>query len=172
MKSPKEHLFIDGYNVINAWPQLREISKDDLEGARRQLIEMMAEYQAYKGIKVTIVFDAHLVKFSMEKKEQQKGVTVVFTKEKETADGYIEKKIAELSLRNRVRVVTNDWLEQQMILGSGATRISVRELLLDYQHIKEKISKKTQEIQLKKDYLSNRLDESVLEKLEKFRRKL
>ncbi len=168
----KEHLLIDGYNVINAWPQLREISREDLEGARRQLIEMMAEYQAYKDLKVTIVFDAHLVKYSMEKIEHQMGVTVVFTKEKETADGYIEKKIIELSKRNRVQVVTNDWLEQQMILGSGATRISVRELLLDYERIKEKITKKTEEIQLKKDYLSNRLDQSVLEKLEKFRRKL
>lgn len=172
MKGLKEYLIIDGYNVINSWPLLREICLTDLDDARRQLIDMMAEYQSYKAIRVMIVFDAHLVKHSREKKEHVKGVEVVFTKEKETADGFIEKKINELSQRNRVMVVTNDWMEQQMVLGSGATRISVRELVLDYQYIKEKITKKTEDLKYKKDYLSNRLDENLLEKLEKFRRKL
>ncbi|WP_026478115.1 NYN domain-containing protein [Alkaliphilus transvaalensis] len=171
-KRTKEYLLLDGYNVINAWPQLRELCQLDLEEARSKLIEYMTEYQSYKAIKIIIVFDAHLVKKSRGKSEVLKGIEVVFTKERETADGFIEKKVQELTPRNRVVVATNDWLEQQMILGGGATRISVRELILDFQNIKGKISKKTEEDKYKKEVLSNRLDSSVVEKLEKFRRKL
>ncbi len=171
-KKLKEYLLIDGYNVINAWPQLKRVCDESLDEARAKLIELMMEYQSYKAIKIIIVFDAHLVKKSREKSEIIKGIEVVFTKERETADGYIEKKVQELSQRNRVVVATNDWLEQQMVLGGGATRISVRELIMEFKQIKEKIDKKTEEDKLQKEVLANRLNSSVLEKLEKFRRKL
>ena len=96
-----------------------------LEVARTELVGMMAEYRAFKGINVIIVFDAYLVKGSTRNKEKLKGIEVVFTKEKETADSYIERLIVELlsNKKNRVSVVTNDWTEQQMVLGGGATRI-------------------------------------------------
>ncbi|MBM7615321.1 NYN domain-containing protein [Alkaliphilus hydrothermalis] len=169
----KEYLLIDGYNVINAWPYLREICHQDLDEARNALIEIMMEYQSLKAVKIIVVFDAHLVRRSRGKSEKIKGVEVVFTKERETADGYIERKVIGLiEKRNRVVVATNDWLEQQMVLGGGATRISVRELIADYEHMKARVGKKTRENTLKKEEISNRLDSSVLEKLEKFRRKL
>ena len=79
-KKSKEYLFVDGYNVINAWENLRELSDISLEVAREELIDIMSEYQHYSGIKVIIVFDAHMVKGSSGKKEIIKGVEVVYTK--------------------------------------------------------------------------------------------
>ncbi len=168
----KEYLIIDGYNVINAWPTLYTTAQKNLEDARSRLIEMMAEYQSYKGIRVIIVFDAHLVKKSMQKSEKQLGVEVVYTKEKETADSYIERLILELSRKNRVVVATNDLREQQMVLGGGATRTSVRELIIDYNNVKERINKRIDDLKIQKVDLSNRMSDEILEKLEKFRRKL
>lgn len=168
----KEYLIIDGYNVINAWPELRQISTKDLDSARNKLIDMMAEYQTFKGINIIIVFDAYMVKKSREKNQKLMGVEIVFTKEKESADGYIERRIMDLTKRSRVVVATNDRLEQQIVLGGGATRVSVRELILDYQQAKTNIRKKTNDKIHVKDELSSRIDLEILEKLEKFRRKL
>ncbi|AOY75122.1 NYN domain-containing protein [Clostridium formicaceticum] len=167
----KEYLIIDGYNVINGWSELKRLAEESLEEARIELVERMAEYQSCKGVHVVIVFDAHMVKGTMEKTETVKGIKVVFTKERETADSYIEKFIVQLSKRHRAAVVTNDWAEQQVVLGGGATRISVRELIIDYSAIKNNIQRKTEILQQQKDSLSNRIDPLVLEKLEKFRRR-
>ena len=167
----KEYLIIDGYNVINGWPMLRDLAIESFEESRRQLIEMMVEYQSFKGIHVIIVFDAHLVKGSIEKKDMIKGVKIVFTKESQTADSYIEKLILQLSKKHRVTVVTNDWAEQQMVLGGGAIRMTIREFIIDFNGAKSSISKKTEKLQEQREALSNRIDPIVLEKLEKLRRK-
>lgn len=169
----KEYLILDGYNVINSWPELKKIMDQGLEVARTELVGMMAEYRAFKGINVIIVFDAYLVKGSTRNKEKLKGIEVVFTKEKETADSYIERLIVELlsNKKNRVSVVTNDWTEQQMVLGGGATRISVREMILEFNRIKNKINKKIEIPKKQNSTLSDRIDQSILEKLEKFRRR-
>ncbi len=166
----EEYLILDGYNVINSWPKLKFLMDESLEVARNGLINKMAEYKAFKGINVIVVFDAYLVKGSIEKSEKLKGVEMVFTKEKETADTYIEKLIVELSKKNRVAVVTNDRAEQQIILGSGATRISVREMILEFDIIKSKINNKIKVEKIQKNTLSDIIDNSILEKLEKFRR--
>ncbi|SDL26628.1 NYN domain-containing protein [Natronincola ferrireducens] len=167
----KEYVVVDGYNVINGWPDLKKLAEENLEEARIELIDRMAEYRSFRGIKVIVVFDAHLVKGSMEKNDKIKGVEIVYTKEKQTADSYIEKLIPQLTVKKRVAVVTNDWTEQQMILGGGATRISVRELILDYQATKTNIHQKTEMMQQQRDSLWNRIDPKILEKLEKFRRR-
>lgn len=166
----KEYLILDGYNVINFWPKLKFLMDESLETARNGLINIMAEYRAFKGINVIIVFDAYLVKGSVRKSEKLKGVEIVFTKEGETADSYIERLIVELSKRNRVAVVTNDWAEQQMVLGGGATRIPVREMILEFDHIKNKISKRIEIKKVQKNELRDMVDSSILEKLEKFGR--
>ena len=102
----KEYLILDGYNVINSWPELERLMSQSLEVARTELIGRMAEYRAYRGINVIIVFDAYLVKGSNRSNEKLQGVEIVFTKEKETADAYIERLITQLSSnRNRVSVV-------------------------------------------------------------------
>ncbi len=87
----KEYLFVDGYNVINDWDELKQLSNIDLQSARDRLVEIMVEYKVLTGTEIVIVYDAHMVKGSCEKVENIKGVEVVFTKEHQTADSYIEK---------------------------------------------------------------------------------
>lgn len=166
----KEYLFVDGYNIINNWSNLRELSKQSLEVSRNELIETLAEYQSFTGTKVIVVFDAHLVKGSMEKKEIFKGVDVVYTKEKETADHYIERTLDAIGRTKKVRVATSDWIEQQVIMGRGGTRISARELKLEIEHHKEIIRKKNKFSNETNDLLMGRLDKKTLEKLEKLRK--
>jgi len=166
----KDVLILDGYNVINSIPELEEVQQQDFQGARDRLIEMMAEYRSYRGIDVIIVFDAYKTPRSRETVENIKGLQVVFTKEKMTADHFIEKKIQELVSRRNVMVVTNDWTEQMMVLGGGATRISVRELQLDLGDAGKGIREATRKLEKPKEDVSARLDRMTLEKLERFRR--
>lgn len=166
----KEYLFVDGYNIINNWSNLRELSKQSLEIARNELIDILAEYQSFTGIKVTIVFDAHLVKGSMEKKENLKGVDIVYTKEKESADHYIERTLDIIGRTKKVRVATSDWIEQQVVMGRGGTRISARELKLEVEHHKEMIRKKNKVTNETNDLLIGRLDKETLDKLEELRK--
>lgn len=165
----KEYLFVDGYNIINAWETLRQLSRLSLDTARLELIDLMAEYQAYTGIKVIIVFDAHLVKGSREKKEAIKGVEVVYTKEKETADHYIEKTLDSIGKRKKVRVATSDWVEQQIVLGRGGTRLSARELQLEVKNVKKRIKRENTKENESNDMVMGRLDPEILKKLEKWR---
>lgn len=170
----KEYLFVDGYNIINDWGELRSLSKESLVLARDRLIEIMAEYQAYTGHKVIIVYDAHLVKRSLEKIENILGIDVVYTKENETADRYIEKTLHSIGRLKKVRVATSDWTEQQIVLGRGGTRISARELKIEIRNIKENMRRKRKKRTAKKesyDLVEGRLDQKVLKKLEKMRRK-
>lgn len=167
-RKPKEYLFVDGYNVINAWNNLRELSSINLEVAREELIEIMAEYQYYSRIKTIVVFDAHMVKGNSGKKETIKDVEVVYTKENETADQYIEKVLDDIGRVERVRVATSDWLEQQIVLGRGGTRISARELEVEIFDNKKLIKQKTKTENVKNDLLIGRLDEETLTKLNKW----
>lgn len=170
MKSSKEYLFVDGYNIINNWSNLRKLSKESLETARNELIDILAEYQSFTGIKVILVFDAHLVKGSMEKNESIKGIHIVYTKEKETADHYIERTLDLIGRTKKVRVATSDWIEQQVVMGRGGTRISARELKLEIDYYKEIIRKKNERINEINDILMGRLDKKTIEMLEKLRK--
>ena len=167
-RKPKEYLFVDGYNIINSWNNLKELSNINLEVAREELIEIMAEYQYYSNIKIIIVFDAHMVKTNSGKRETIKGVEVVYTKENETADQYIEKVLDDIGRIERVRVATSDWMEQQIVLGRGGTRISARELEVEIFNNKKLIKQKTKTQNAKNDLLIGRLDEETLIKLNKW----
>lgn len=165
------YLFVDGYNIINSWPELKAIQKDNLEDAREKLIELLEGYRVYKGIKITLVFDAHLVKGSTEKHEKRGGLEVVYTKENETADSYIEKQADELGRLYNIQVATSDWLEQQVVLGRGAARISSRELYYDVCRARKHISEKCKMSRSnEKHSIENMVGKDVLEKLEKIRR--
>ncbi|MTI69880.1 MAG: NYN domain-containing protein [Firmicutes bacterium] len=169
----EEYLFVDGYNIINAWQELRELYEISLDVARNRLIEIMAEYQSYTEVNVVIVFDAHLVKGNIEKKEVIYGVDVIYTREKETADSYIEKTLDSIGRVKRVRVATSDWAEQQIVLGRGGTRLSARELKIEIDNLKKTIKRKNQNKKDNgkvKDALGERLSGDVLKKLEKLRR--
>ena len=128
-----EYLLVDGYNIIFAWKELKDISVTNLDLARSMLINTMSNYQGIYGCEVIIVFDAYKVKGQVREVERIGNVSVIYTKESETADMYIEKASHDLSKEHRVRVATSDGMEQLIILGNGAFRISAAEL---YEEVK------------------------------------
>ena len=121
-----DYLLVDGYNVIFSWDALRAISEDQIDAAREKLINILCNYQGFRQCEVILVFDAYKVKGSREV-EQVNNISIVYTKEAETADMYIEKVSHQLAKKHRVRVVTSDAMEQLIILGGGALRVSTRE---------------------------------------------
>ena len=135
----KEYLLVDGYNVIFAWDSLRELSKGNIEGARNALINILCNYQGYRKNEIILAFDAYKVKGNVGEVEKINNITVVYTKEAETADMYIEKASHKLSKNNRVRVVTSDALEQLIILTNGALRVSAKEFLFEIQQVEQSI---------------------------------
>lgn len=122
-----EYLLVDGYNVIFAWDNLNKLAESSIDGARNVLINILCNYQGYKKCEVIVVFDAYKVKGNHREIEKVNNITVVYTKEAETADMYIEKASLDLAKKHKVRVVTSDALEQVIILGNGALRVSSRE---------------------------------------------
>lgn len=125
----KEYLLVDGYNIIFAWDELREIAKNSLNAARDTLIDILCNYQGFRECEVILVFDAYKVKGNTGSIEKIHNISVVYTKEAETADMYIEKTTHELGKKHRVRVATSDSLEQIIILAGGAIRVSANEFL-------------------------------------------
>ena len=119
-----EYLLVDGYNIIFAWPELKELAKTSLDAARERLLNILRNYQSFRQCPVILVFDAYKVKGNPGSVEQFGGLSVVYTKEAQTADMYIERLSFDLSKKYRVRVATSDSLEQIIILGHGALRIS------------------------------------------------
>ena len=118
---------MDGYNIIFAWEELKELAREDLDSARARLIQLLCNYQGYRRCELILVFDAYKVKRSPGTVERHHGISVVYTKEAETADMYIEKVTHHLAKEHRVRVATSDGLEQIIILGHGAVRVSARQ---------------------------------------------
>lgn len=139
-----DYLIIDGYNFIFASDEFRKLASSDISLARDTLTRIMCDYSAFKRVKVIIVFDAYKRKGGEGSVETLGNVSVVYTKEAETADAYIEKATHDMAAKNRVRVVTSDMQEQLIILGSGGLRVSAseftKELALTDAEIKEAIS--------------------------------
>ncbi len=133
LPSGPQYLLVDGYNIIFAWEELRKISQTNLDLARSMLINTMCNYQGIYQCEVIVVFDAYRVKGGERSVQKIDNIHVVYTKEAETADMYIEKVSHDLSREHRVRVATSDGLEQIIILGNGAFRISATEL---YEEVK------------------------------------
>ena len=125
------YLLVDGYNIIFAWPQLKRLAEKSLDLARSELINRLANYRGFMQCVLILVFDAYRVKGQHREIEEHSGITVIYTKEAETADTYIERTTRVLSKDHRVRVATSDGLEQVIILGGGAMRVSAKELLLE-----------------------------------------
>jgi len=122
-----EYLLVDGYNIIFAWEELNKLAKENLDLARTTLINRLCNYQGFRQNNVIVVFDAYRVSGHHREVEQHHNISVVYTKESETADSYIEKVTHELSKSHRVRVATSDGTEQIIILGNGAFRVSAAE---------------------------------------------
>lgn len=135
----EEYLLVDGYNIIFAWEDLNELSKTNLDAARQSLIREMDNYQEFVKCNLILVFDAYRVKGHNAEITRFNGIDVVYTKEAETADSYIEKTAHRLAKNNRVRVASSDGLEQVIIMGAGALRISAREFRAEVEDVKQQI---------------------------------
>ena len=139
-KSGPEYLLVDGYNIIFAWDELKELAQADVSAARTALMEILSNYQGFKKCVVILVFDAYKVKGNPGSVEKRDNIYVVYTKEAETADAYIEKTTYDLGKDHRVRVATSDGLEQLIILGHGALRLSARAFKAEVEGARGEIS--------------------------------
>jgi len=166
----REYLLVDGYNVIHAWEDLKELSKDNFEAARNKLMDILCNYQGYKKCTVILVFDAYKVEDCNIEVQKYHNIYVVYTKEAETADQYIEKVVHEIGRKYHVTVVTSDGIEQIVTLGQGGTLISAREFQQEIQIVSEQIREEIKERrETSKNYLFHHLDQDLAEKMEEIR---
>ncbi len=126
MEPAEEFVLVDGYNIIFAWDELKGIGRDSLDAARHVLMNLLCNYQGYRGCNLILVFDAYKVPQNLGTVEKYHNIFIVYTQEAETADSYIERVTYELRGRKKVRVATSDNLEQLIILGHGAVRVSAK----------------------------------------------
>lgn len=165
MNNRKTILLVDGYNIINAWPELKVLLDEDFEGARERLNDYMFEYAAYYGEEVYVVYDAYLTASKKENIEERYNVHIVYTKENQTADAFIEKKVKQLAsdVRIMIKVVTSDWVQQRQVLGSGGIRLTPWELKDKCVRIRRKIERKFK----KRDEttVESRIDQNSFKKL-------
>ena len=134
-----EYLLVDGYNIIFAWDELNALAKDSLDAARRRLMDILCNYQGYQKCNLILVFDAYRVPGSPGSIQQYHNIHVVYTKEAETADMFIEHVTHEIGKDRRVRVATSDGMEQIIILGHGALRVSARMFHEEVQNVEKQI---------------------------------
>lgn len=166
----KEYLLVDGYNIIFAWEDLNELAKVNIEAARSKLMDILCNYQGYKKCTLILVFDAYKVEGNQGSIQKYHNIHVVYTKEAETADQYIEKTVHEIGRKYHVTVATSDAMEQVIILGQGASRMSAKNLLEEIGHMKEEIREFYIEKQKKSGtYLFDNLPEEWTEFMEDVR---
>ncbi len=137
--SGEEYLIIDGYNLIHASEELKQLAEGELSHARDRLIHMMCNYRGYKKCRLIIVFDAYKRKGGEGSEESFGDVTVIYTKERQTADAYIERATYKINPPDRVRVVTADYNEQLIVLGNGGIRVTPNEFLAEIEEINSEI---------------------------------
>ncbi|MBP2652144.1 MAG: hypothetical protein H6Q74_2969 [Firmicutes bacterium] len=169
-----DFMLVDGYNVLNAWPELVAL-KENFEHARDKLVDILSDYGSYKGYNIIIVFDAHSIAGGSAIIEVVPGrLQVVFTKESETADSYIEKLAYQLVRRGEaVYVVTSDWAQQLTILGVGAWRIPARELRSEVLKINRRLRNDYYESPLnhRRREIGGCIDRNIMVKLDEMRRR-
>ncbi|EKQ52129.1 MULTISPECIES: NYN domain-containing protein [unclassified Clostridium] len=165
-------IFVDGYNVINSWPDLKQKKESSFEDARQTLIDKLHNYGVFKACKIILVFDAHKVIGSLEKKEEiNKNISVIFTKDGETADSYIEKKVNALGRKHEIVVVTSDNLEQQTVFQRGAVRMSSLEFYNEMLKVEKSIKIRANRNQsIHKNSISDNIDDKIAKLLEEIRR--
>jgi len=169
----KELLIVDGYNIIGAWPHLVKLkNQDKMEDARDSLLHELSNYQKYTGIKIHVVFDAQFVP-GLQQSYQKYQLTVIFTKEGETADSYIERVVGiENTIVTQVTVATSDLAEQWIVFQKGALRKSANELFSDVKRIKKAIEADTQQYRLQSNRRNSPWSHRQMDRLEKLRDEL
>lgn len=166
----KQYLLVDGYNIIFAWDFLKELSEVNLEAARGKLMDILCNYQGFTGFTLIVVFDAYKVKGNPGEVFKYHNIHVVYTKEAETADQYIEKTTHELGHKHRVIVATSDSLEQVIVMGQGARRLSAADFLEKVERAEKEIRRINEERRHNgKNYLLENTDDETAELLENVR---
>ena len=135
----KEYLLVDGYNIIFAWEELNELAKASIDAARNKLMDILSNYQGFTGCTLILVFDAYKVKGSQGEVQKYHNIYVVYTKEAETADQYIEKTTHEIGRKYKVTVANSDALEQVIVMGQGAYRVSARDFYEEVERTEKQI---------------------------------
>lgn len=171
MKRRDDILLVDGYNMIGAWPVLEKLKAIDLEEARDKLLDMLADYQGFTGMAVYIIFDAHQVP-GLGATFKHHKLTIVYTKEKETADECIERMVVELYKKRRhLYVATSDLVEQHVAFAHGALRLSARELLIEIEQNRKQIELTLmEETKSRRNTVDNSLSLEIRTQLERLRR--
>jgi predicted RNA-binding protein with PIN domain len=165
-----EYLLVDGYNIINTWRDIFDVDTEPLEDCRDRLANILSNYQGLKKNNILLVFDAHLSKGAKEKEEIFDNIKIVYTKENETADNYIERFVHKLGNTHTIRVATSDYLEQTMILSSGGIRMTPRELRAELEAASVSIEMITAPNQIRRNAIETHINPELREKLEKLRR--
>ena len=166
----QEYLLVDGYNVIFAWEELKELAKVSIEAARDKLMDILCNYQGYKKCVLILVFDAYKVEGYALEVQKYHNIHVVYTKEAETADQYIEKVVHHIGRKYHVTVVTSDGVEQVITMGQGGTRISSRDFLEEIEYTRKLIEEENEKQRVSdRNYLFDHADEEFVKKMEKIR---
>ena len=166
----EEYLLVDGYNIIFSWEELNELAKENIHAACDKLKDILSNYQGYRKCTLILVFDAYKVEGHQEEIIPYHNIYVVYTKEAETADQFIEKTVHKIGRQNQVTVATSDGLEQIIIMGQGAHRISARGLKKEIEDT-EKAARQEwhQRRQSSKNYLFDNMSEELQAEMEKIR---
>ncbi len=169
-KKQKEYLLVDGYNIIFAWDDLQKLAQQNIDAARDKLIDLLCAYQGFRNCTLILVFDAYKVKGGVGAVQKVHNIYVVYTKEAETADQYIEKTAHEIGHKYDVTVATSDGLEQVIILGQGCKLLSARDLYNEMERMRTTIQ---EEIAVHKEsgrnYLFDHMPKDMVEQMERIR---
>lgn len=169
-ESVEEYLLVDGYNILYAWDELRELMKVTLDGARHRLMDMLCNYQGYRKYNLIVVFDAYKVAGGVGSAQDYHNIHVVYTKEAETADQYIEKFAHDMGKKHRVTVATSDGLEQVIIRSQGCLLMSANDLEEDMERVSRQIEEdRGNLVKPGKNYLFAGVEQELAEYLEQVR---
>lgn len=167
----KKLIIIDGYNILNAWEKYKPFLKLSFENARNELIYDMGEFSKLIGIDLLLVFDAYKINFK-DSSEVIKGIEVVYTKQNETADQFIEKKLDEIGRKISVSVGTDDTLIQKLVTQRGGIVLTSKELLFRYENLKNKSNRYETKNRITNKSYFNTLDDKALNQLDEIEKKL
>ena len=166
----REYLLVDGYNIIYAWEELKALAEEHIEAARNKLVDILCNYQGFKKCSVILVFDAYRVEGCELEVQKYGGIYVVYTKEAETADQYIEKVVHQIGKKYQVAVATSDRTEQVITLGQGGRLISAQEFKEEIESAKRQIREACERRRESgKNYLFDHMDEKLAKEMEEVR---
>jgi len=166
-ETKEEYLLVDGYNIIFAWPELKELVDGNMEGARMKLLDTLSNYQGIKKCEIIVVFDAYRLQGHLQEEIKYRNINMVYTKEAQTADQYIERFAREKQKEYSIVVATSDALQQIIIRGAGSNLLSARELKEDIQRVNEIIKQSTEEMKIVgRNYLVDTLSSETKQQME------